>query len=78
MNQYIDLIGGFSSATARRAAQLAALGFLGSLGFVPGRERLIGFFGFIGVAYIIEGAYRIKRPNTSDLTVQRRISWPKL
>jgi hypothetical protein len=68
MKQKVDLttIGGFRSAAARRAVQIGGLGFLGALGLVPGWERLLGFtgfFGFIGVGFIIETIYRIRKRN---------------
>lgn len=48
MKQSINItgIGGFKSPLAPKVAGLAALGFLGSLGFIPGLERLFGFTGF--------------------------------
>jgi hypothetical protein len=60
MTHHSDISGfPFKSALTRKAAGLAALGFLAGLGFVPGWERLFGFsgfFGFIGIALIIEFA----------------------
>lgn len=47
-----------------RCTQLAFLGFLAALGFVPGCERLFGFsgfFGFFGLACIIEMVARLSR-----------------
>ena len=46
--------------------QIACLGFLGGLGFIPGWERLFGFtgfFGFIGVACLIESIHRVRHRN---------------
>jgi hypothetical protein len=71
MKQNIDftIIGGFKSAVARKAVPIAALGFLGALGFIPGRERLFGFtgfFGFIGAAYIVEAIHRARNRDASS------------
>lgn len=71
MKQNIDftIIGGSKSAVARKAAPIAALGFLGALGFIPGWERLFGFtgfFGFIGAAYIVEAIHRARNRNASS------------
>ena len=68
MKTNLDLtgIGGFKSRVAPRIGSLAALGFLSSLGFIPGWERLFGFAGFfclIGVAYIVEALHRVKSRN---------------
>ena len=56
---------GFTSALARKVAAIGiALGSLGALGFLPGCHRLFGFtgfFGFVGVAFIIEGISRFLR-----------------
>lgn len=57
-------IGLFHSRVAARFFQIACLGFLGALGFVPGWKRLFGFagfFGFFGVACLIEGIHRVRR-----------------
>ena len=52
------------SRAARIAAGIAALGFLAALGFVPGWDRRLfgfsGFFGFIGVAFIIEIVHQVR------------------
>jgi len=53
----------FKSPVAARFFQIACLGFLGGLGFIPGWERLFGltgFFGFFGVAWIIELIHRVR------------------
>jgi hypothetical protein len=57
---------GFKSPVARDVFQLSLLGCLAGLGFVPGWERLFGFsgfFGFIGVAFIVEFVHRVKTRN---------------
>jgi hypothetical protein len=62
-NTDFNLNDGFRSNAARGSLGVAALGFLGALGFVPGWERLFGFtgfFGFIGVAFIIELVHRVR------------------
>jgi len=51
------------SPAATVALQIACLGFLGALGFIPGWERLFGFtgfFGFAGVACLIELIHRVR------------------
>ena len=56
----------FKSRLAAKFFQVACLGFLGGLGFIPGWERLFGFtgfFGFIGVACLIELIHRAKHRN---------------
>jgi hypothetical protein len=56
----------FKSPIAATVFQIACLGFLGGLGFIPGWERLFcftGFFGFIGVACLIESIHRTKSRN---------------
>jgi hypothetical protein len=53
----------FRSPVASNVAALGALGFLGALGIVPGWQRLfgfVGFFGLIGVAYMIETIVRFR------------------
>jgi hypothetical protein len=56
---------GFKSPVARDVLQLSLLGCLAGLGFVPGWERLFGFsgfffFGFIGVAFVVEFVHRLR------------------
>jgi len=61
---------GFRTKWGERCLGFSFLGFLCSLGFVPGWERAFGFsgfFGFIGVAYIIEAIAWHKRQG-ADLT----------
>jgi hypothetical protein len=58
----------FQSPLAMRMAQLACLGFLGALGFIPGWHKLFGFtgfFGFFGVAFIIEAIYWFRHRSVS-------------
>jgi hypothetical protein len=59
-------------ATAIRLSQIACLGFLGflaSLGFIHGWERMFGFsgffgfFGFIGIAVLVEAISRRRQRN---------------
>jgi hypothetical protein len=53
----------FKSPAAATSLRIACLGFLGALGLIPGWHRLFGFtgfFGFIGVACIIELIHRAR------------------
>ena len=53
----------FESPLAPKIGRWAAPGFLASLGFIPGWERMLGFsgfFGFIGVAFIVEMIHRFR------------------
>jgi len=57
----------FKSTAAAVCFQIACLGFLGALGLIPGWKRLFGFtgfFGFIGVACLIETIHRVRHRNT--------------
>ena len=67
MKQNLDFtIIRFTSAVARKTAQISALGFLGGMGLIPGWERLFGFTGFsgfFGVAIIIETIHRVRNRN---------------
>jgi hypothetical protein len=65
MNSNLDftMIGGFKSRVAGFCTRISALGFLGALGLIPGWQRLFGltgFFGFLGVAYIVEAVHRLR------------------
>ncbi len=53
----------FRSRSALLIAQLAGVGCLGLLGFIPGWERLFGLFGLfglLGIAYVVEAVTRSK------------------
>jgi len=64
---------GLKCAAAIRLSQITCLGFLGflaSLGFIPGWERMFGFsgffgfFGFIGIAVLVEAISRRRQRNS--------------
>ena len=69
MNDNLEFPGfPFKSPLAVKMIQLSCLGFLGALGFVPGWHKLFGFtgfFGFIGVAFIVEAVYWFRNRSAS-------------